>query len=65
MSIIPLDIQRRCQQRWAARFAQPVPPAAPQRHRLEGESHQLTAPANANRNTRRVEAAGFNSAPAV
>jgi hypothetical protein len=65
MSIIPLDLQRRCEQRWAARFARPVPPAAPQRHRLDGESHQLVAPAKTNRETRWVEAAGFKSAPAV
>jgi hypothetical protein len=65
MSIIPLDLQRRCEQRWAARFARPVPLAAPQRHRLEGESHQLAAPAKAKRKTRRVEAAGFKFAPAV
>jgi hypothetical protein len=27
MSNIPLDIQRRCEQRWAARFARRVPPS--------------------------------------
>jgi hypothetical protein len=65
MSIIPLDLQRRCEQRWAARFGRPVPPAAPQRHRLEGESQQLAAPAKANRKTRRVKPTGLRSAPAV
>jgi hypothetical protein len=30
MSIIPLDIERRCEHRWAARFVAPVAPAAPQ-----------------------------------
>jgi hypothetical protein len=29
MSNIPLDIQRKCEQRWVARFARPVPPSAP------------------------------------
>jgi hypothetical protein len=28
MSNIPLDIQRKCEQRWVARFARPVPPSA-------------------------------------
>ena len=26
MSVIPLDFQRRCEQRWAAKFLQPRPP---------------------------------------
>jgi len=30
VSIIPLDLQRRFEQRWAARFCRPAPPAAPQ-----------------------------------
>jgi hypothetical protein len=30
MSIIPLDFQRRCEQRWAARFLRPMP-TTPQR----------------------------------
>jgi len=30
MSNIPLDLQRKCEQRWAARFAREVPPAASQ-----------------------------------
>jgi hypothetical protein len=29
MSIIPLDLQRRFEQRWAAKLASPVPSAAP------------------------------------
>jgi hypothetical protein len=29
MSIIPLDVQRRCERRWAARFMRPVAPATP------------------------------------
>ena len=42
MSVIPLDLQRRCEQRWAARFARPVPPAAP-KQKLEGQDQQLAA----------------------
>jgi hypothetical protein len=39
MSIIPLDLQRRCEQRWIARFARPVPPVAP-KQKLEGQDQQ-------------------------
>ena len=43
MSVIPLDLQRRCEQRWAARFARPVPPVTP-KQKLEGQDQQLAAP---------------------
>ena len=33
MSIIPLDLQRRCERRWAARFSRPIPSAAPRNQR--------------------------------
>jgi hypothetical protein len=35
MSSIPLDLQRRFERRWAARFLRPDPPTAPQKHQLE------------------------------
>jgi hypothetical protein len=35
MSNIPLDLERRCEQRWAARFSRPNPPTAPNNHELE------------------------------
>ena len=44
MSIIPLDLQRRCEQRWAARFSRPIPSAAPRNQRLVKESLQIAAP---------------------
>ena len=57
MSIIPLDFQRRCEQRWAARFEQ---------HRLERQQQQqLTAPDNSKIKTHRAEAAGLRSVAAV
>jgi hypothetical protein len=61
MSIIPLDVQRRCEQRWAARFCRPAPPAAPQSQ----PQQQLSEPAKAKGKTRRVKAAGLRSAPGV
>jgi hypothetical protein len=62
MSIIPLDVQRRCERRWAARFSGPA-----KEHRLEGrQQHQrVTTPDKNKRKTRRVKAAGLRSAPAV
>jgi hypothetical protein len=41
---IPLDIQRKFERRWAARFAREVPPAAP---RSQPQQQQLSAPAKA------------------
>ncbi len=32
MISIPLDLQRRFEQRWAARFLRPTPPTAPETH---------------------------------
>ena len=36
MCDIPLDLQRKFEQRWAARFARPAPPVAP-KEELEGQ----------------------------
>ena len=58
MSIIPLDLERRFEQRWAARFS-----GALQEHRLEGQCQQLTASGKRKRKARRVESAGSRSAP--
>jgi hypothetical protein len=40
--IIPLELQRKCEQRWAARFPQPVS-TAPQRQ-LEGKDQERPHP---------------------
>jgi hypothetical protein len=63
MSLIPLDLQRRFEQRWAARFCRPAPPAAPQSQ--PQQQQQLSEPAKAKRKTRRVKSAGLRSAPAA
>jgi hypothetical protein len=56
MANIPLDLQRRCEQRWAARF---VRPAAPKKQELEGQDQQLTEPSKkGKRKTRRTKSAG-------
>jgi hypothetical protein len=65
MSNIPLDIQRRCEQRWAARFARRVPPSAPHEHIDEKPDQQLALAGKTKKKTRRAKAAGLKSAPAV
>jgi hypothetical protein len=45
MSIIPLlDVQRRCERRWAARFYRPTESVAPRNQRPERESQQIAGP---------------------
>jgi hypothetical protein len=57
MSSIPLDLERRCEQRWAARFS--AARALQEQHRLESQQQhqQLTAPDTSKGKTRRVESA--------
>ena len=60
MCDVPLDVQRKFEQRWAARFAQPAPPKAQE---LEGQDQHAAAFAESKRKTRRVEAAGLKPSP--
>ena len=61
MSSIPLHLERRCEQRWAARFS--AARALQEQHRLEGQQpQQLPAPDNSKRKTRSVESAGSTPA---
>jgi len=53
MSISPLDVQRRCEQRWAARFARQAPEPSSQKSEHEKQGQQLGAPAKSKRETRR------------
>ena len=62
MCDVPLDLERKFEQRWAARFARPVPP---KKQELEGQDQQAAASAEPNGNTRRVEAAGSGPLSAV
>jgi len=45
MSDIPLDLQRRFERHWAAKYASPVAPAAPKSIGLEGTVNGLPRPA--------------------
>jgi hypothetical protein len=66
MSIIPLDLQRRCEQRWAARFSRLVEPVASRKRGSEMESRQIAAPGEGKRKTRLAKKpTRFRSAPAV
>jgi hypothetical protein len=47
MSVIPLDLQRRFEQRWAARFTRPTPVIASEKHEHEKQGQQLGALAKA------------------
>jgi hypothetical protein len=58
MSIIPLDFQRRCEQRWAARFSRSVELVASRKQGPKRETQQIAGPDKSKRKTRRREPAG-------
>jgi hypothetical protein len=58
MCDIPLDLQRKLEQRWAARFARQAPEPSSQKSEHEKQDQQLGAPAKDNRKTGRAEPAG-------
>jgi hypothetical protein len=53
VSIIPLDVQRRCERRWAARFSRPTESVV-RNLRPERESQQIAGPDKSKRKTHRV-----------
>jgi hypothetical protein len=55
---VPLDLQRKCEQRWLARIARPAASVAPQKDRPKGQDQQLAASAKAKQMTDRADAAG-------
>jgi hypothetical protein len=63
MSIIPLDVQRRCERRWAAQFSRPTESesVAPRNQGPERQSKQIVGPDKSKR-APRGEAAGPASA---
>jgi hypothetical protein len=54
MRDIPLDLQRKFERRWAARFARPVPP---KKQEFKGQDQQAVASAAPKTKTGRVESA--------
>jgi hypothetical protein len=65
MSIIPMDVQRRCERRWAARFSRPTESVAPRRPERKGLQIAGPEPDKSKRKTHRVEAAGSRPLSAV
>ena len=65
MCDVPLDLQRRFEQRWAGRFARPAPPSAPHVHRPEKADQRLAESGKAKMQIRRTEAAGLMSVAAA
>jgi hypothetical protein len=61
MSIVPLDLQRRCEQRWAARFARQAPEPSPQKHEKLGQL--LGAPAKAKKENPPAQPRGLEIDP--
>ena len=62
MADIPLDLQRRFEQRWGASV---VRPAAPKKQEPERQDQQLTEPIKGKRKTHRIKPVGIRPAPAV
>ena len=52
MSAIPLHLQRKFEQRWAARFASPAASVAPKRSDLKGDPQRFATPAKSKRKAR-------------
>jgi hypothetical protein len=62
MCEVPLDLQRKFERRWAARFVRPV---LPKKQELEGRDQQTAASAESESKTCRVEAAGLRTLPSA
>jgi len=65
VSDIPLHLQRKFEQRWAAKFVPPAESSSPQKQWPEKHGQQNVAPSKGKRKTRRAESAGLASALAV
>jgi hypothetical protein len=65
MSTLPLEFERRFEQRWAARLARPVPPTVPHDHRHETPGQRLAALGKVKMKTNQAESEGLRSVAAV
>jgi hypothetical protein len=65
MASIPLDLQRRFEQRWAAKFLFRPDPNAPKKQEVKTQDQQQAAAGKGKRKTRRVRRVGIRSASAV
>jgi hypothetical protein len=55
MSIVPLDLQRQFERRWAARFSPPVAAARPEKQLLEKRDQPLATLGKGKGKTRRID----------
>jgi hypothetical protein len=55
MCDIPLDLQRKLERRWAARFARPAEAARPEKPQPEKPNQPLAALSSMPKETRRIE----------
>jgi hypothetical protein len=62
MTDIPVHLQRRFEQRWAARFLTSAESATPKKQWPEKHDQPVAAPTKRTRKTRRVESAGYSLA---
>ncbi len=62
MCTVPLDLQRRSEQRWAARLQRPAEPGATLEHRLKETDRQPAASSKTKRKTRPAKLTGLSSA---
>jgi hypothetical protein len=59
MTDIPVHLQRKFEQRWAARFVPSALSATPRKRWPEKHDQPIAAPSRRTRKTRRVESAGL------
>jgi hypothetical protein len=58
MAIVPKDVQRRCERRWAARLSRPAESVAPRNQRPNRKSQQIVRPDKSKRETHQFDAVG-------
>jgi hypothetical protein len=65
MDTVPLDLQRKCEQRWVARYRRLAEPAANPKHRVEEQHQQPAMPSKGRRKAPRPNSTGSKYAPAA
>jgi hypothetical protein len=65
MNTVPLDLQRRCEQRWAARYRRRQEQVATPQHRLQKQDQQLDTLGQGQSKKPPSSAGGVKVAPAA
>jgi hypothetical protein len=63
MCTIPVDLERKFEQQWAARFSRPIP--SPEKHRFERLTEQLAPSNERKQKSGQLEPAGLRHVPAA